>query len=84
MKYPCIESTLDFSSCGYRIRVWINETENAETFDNADFKAAIRRQCAALSQQELAAWIAGQPRVNAVHVLNAGNGDGRVLYVNWP
>lgn len=84
MKYPCIESTLDFVSCGYRIRVWINERENAEKFDNADLKAAIRSQCAAMEQKELAEWIAAQPRVNAVHVFDAPSGDGRVLYVNWP
>lgn len=82
--YPCIESTLDFASCGYRVRVWINEQENAEVFDNSELKQEIRTRCVVLSQHELAEWIAAQPRVNAVQVFDAQTGNGRVLYVNWP
>lgn len=85
--YPCIESTIDLYAYGWLVRVWIDEGEVKESYGNTDLKEDIRLFVStrpAASMKEIATYVAGKDRVNAVQVKHAATGNGIVLYVNWP
>ncbi|MCI0393278.1 MAG: ATP-binding protein [Acidobacteria bacterium] len=83
MNYPCIESTVEFRAGPYEIRAWINEAELKEDFQNEDFKESART-LAEMPLTKFAIALAALERVNAVHVKRITDGDGLVLYINWP
>ena len=87
--YPCIESmtTLRVPQEAWTIRVWREEEELQETYDNRDLSGAvfefIRQDVPFRRKMVLAELLAALPRVNAVEVKDA-DGNGLVVYKNWP
>lgn len=94
-KYPCLESITALACAPeyWTIRVWREETELAEKYDQRDLFAAVQvflhRKDADGNPEPvrkkvvLAEMLAALPRVNAVEVKD-DHGNGLVVYVNWP
>jgi hypothetical protein len=82
-KYPCVESTYEFISGGYRIRLWRDQGIVKNEYDDSDFKNVADKNNH-LSLGEYTEVLAAVDRVNAVHVTNILTGKGIVVYVNWP
>ena len=77
------------------IRVWREETEIKDNYDNTDIAQAVNKIVPALhTPSRLIPLIAAMPRVNAVSVLRSNGrgddgkpnpgGDGVVFYNDWP
>ena len=88
-KFPCIESMTRVAVDGLVVRVWREEESIQETYENSDIAEEVRRICGAYyeaseaSRKDIVAALVDLPRINAVEVTNV-NGDGVVVYVNWP
>lgn len=93
--FPCIESITELTCAqeNWKIRVWREETELKDQYDNRDLNAVVfaflRRKDAEGNPEPvrrksvLAEMFAAVPRVNAVEVKDSG-GSGVVVYVSWP
>lgn len=64
------------------IRVWRNEDEVKDTYDNSDLHTMTKMN-PHLTMSQLAEKIATMPRVNAVEILT-GDGAGVLIYPSWP
>jgi hypothetical protein len=75
-KYPCIESTLDFSIKDYKVRLWINE----ETLKDVDNEIIENVKNFNGDKVEIIEWCAANiPNINAVQVIGS-DGRGIVAY----
>lgn len=76
-QYPCIESTLDFSTKNYRIRLWVNE----EKLKDIDQSIITKLKKVKGDKPKIINWCAKNiPNINAVQVIDNG-GKGIVAYV---
>lgn len=64
------------------IRVWRNEEQLLDQYNNNDIKTVANLNVH-LTITQLAEKIAAMPRVNAVEVLT-GDGEGVLIYPSWP
>jgi hypothetical protein len=81
----CIESTVDVRFGGLLVRVWREENELRDWYDNSDVTHTADkylREGARLSV--VVKHVAELPRINAVQVINEGRGEGVVVYTVWP
>ena len=75
-KYPCIESTLDFSTNNYKIRLWVNELR-LKDMDRDIYK---KLKSVRGSKNKIINWCAKNiPNINAVQVIDR-KGRGIVAY----
>lgn len=90
-KYPCIESMTTIKVDFLKIRVWREQTEIQDYYDNTDIQAFVNEivqrefpypvgQC---DIEEISTKLAELPNVNAVEVKDKC-GNGVVIYTNWP
>ncbi len=65
-----------------RFRIWRHEEEIRDVYDNDDLISVIRdSESSAIG---IAQFVACQPRVNAVEVVDEETGNGTCIYPDWP
>ena len=93
-KYAVIESTeeievgLPGDDVYIKIRVWLDEEEVSSSYDNRklvksieDFADPWKDEPA--SMKEIAEFVAGLERINAVQVIDLYDNSGVMIYTNW-
>lgn len=84
-KFAVIESMTRFECLNFNVRVW--REENDLEYDNRDLQKIVKAyettDWGGYGMRLMIESITGLPRVNAVEVLQK-NGDGFVIYPDWP
>ena len=86
-EFVCIESLVEFTAGQYKVRVWRDENELQDSYDNMDLMK-YAESISDLSQAEFARRIANFDRVNAVQVKSKHHAklervSSLVVYKNW-